>query len=260
MVVDPSGNELEVVRLGDRPDLVDAMWALGPEVWPDFMMEDPVGNLYDSRVTGDFAVTFLLVLDGGEVVARAVFVPFTRDDQAWDDLPDRGWDAIIERGVADHDAGREPDAASALEIGIAPSHRGRGLSRFVLDAMRREVSHCGLLDLVAPVRPSSKHSHPHQPMDDFVARTTDEGLPHDPWLRTHVRAGGRIVKVAPASMRIEATVAEWESWLGASLEAEGSLVVDDALVPLQIDREADHVVYVEPNVWVHHDLRGVPVD
>lgn len=250
---------LEVVALDDRPDLADRMWAVGPSIWPAFMMEDPVGNHYYGRVTSDFPHTCLLVLDGADVVARAFWIPFARDGLAWEDLPERGWDAIIERGVADHDEGRTPDAASALEIGIVPDHRGRGLSGFVLGAMRRVVRRRGLLDLVAPVRPSGKPRHPFEPMDDYLARTTDEGLPHDPWLRVHVRAGGRMVKVAPSSMRIAGTVAQWEAWTGRSVVGDGPVVVDGALVPLQVDRAQDRCVYVEPNVWLHHDLRDVPV-
>lgn len=252
--------DLDVATLDQRPDLVDAMWALGPQVWPAFMMEDPVGNLYYGRVTTDFADTCLLVLDGDEVVARAFWIPFARDGLVWDDLPGRGWDAIIERGVADHDAGRTADAASALEIGIVPDHRGRSLSRFVLDAMRGVLRDRGVRDLVAPVRPSAKHVYPHVPMSDYLSRTTNDGLPHDPWLRTHVRAGGRIVKVAAESMRIEATVAQWESWAGESMVGDGPVVVEGALVPVEVDRDSDRVVYVEPNVWIHHALRPVSSD
>ncbi len=154
-MIDAGG--LDVVTLAERPDLTDRMWAVGPSIWPAFMLEDPVANHYYGRVTADFAHTCLLVFDGDELVVRAFWIPFARDGLAVEDLPDRGWDAIVERGVAAHDAGRTPDAASALEIGIVPTHRGRGLSGLTLQAMRREVRRCGLLDLVAPVRPSGKH-------------------------------------------------------------------------------------------------------
>lgn len=249
--------DLEVATLAERPDLAEAMWAVGPSIWPAFMMEDPVGNLYYNRVEDDFADTCLLVLHEDALVARAYFIPFVAGSADWDDLPDRGWDAVIERGVADRDAGRHPTAASALEIGIVPSWRGRGLSTFVLQAMSAAVADRGLWDLVAPVRPSGKHARPHEPMEEYVARTTAEGLPADPWLRVHVRAGGRIVRVAPTSMRIEATVDQWEQWTGRRLDADGPVVVDGALVPVHVDRDADLVTYVEPNVWVHHDLRDL---
>ena len=37
-------------------------------------------------------------------------------------------------------------------------------------------------------------------MAEYIARTIPEGLPADPWLRVHARAGGQIVKVAPSGM------------------------------------------------------------
>lgn len=30
----------------------------------------------------------------------------------------------------------------------------------------------------------------------------------------------------------------------------------EALVPVRCEVEHDYAVYVEPNVWVHHDLTG----
>lgn len=246
------GRDLSVVTLAARPDLASTMWSMAGTTWPTFMLHDQIGDNYFARVRDDLADTCLLVLADGEVVARAFFLPFSWDGGT---LPDDGWDAIIVRGLADRDAGRAPTAASALEISIPPSHRGTGLSGVALDAMRRAVAERGLLDLVAPVRPSHKHQHPHEDMATYLARRSPEGLPADPWLRVHVRAGGRIVKVAPTSMRIVGTIAEWESWLGSPLVGEGRVVVDQALSPVDVDRDADRVTYVEPNVWVHHDLR-----
>ena len=60
---------------------------------------------------------------------------------------------------------------------------------------------------------------PHTPMGEYAARTRDDGLPHDPWLRVHVRAGGVIDRVAPASMVILGTLAEWREWTGLPFAA-----------------------------------------
>jgi len=55
-------------------------------------------------------------------------------------------------------------------------------------------------------------------------------------------------------MRIEGTVAEWEEWAGMAFPESGEFVVPGALALVSIDREADHGVYVEPNVWMHHTI------
>ena len=110
-----------------------------------------------------------------------------------------------------------------------------------------------------PVRPNRKSAYPLIPMESYVTWRTPEGLPLDPWLRVHVRLGGEILAVCPESMRITGTVEQWEAWTGLRLPATGSYVVPDGLVPVQIDLDLDQGLYVEPNVWVRHDLLGADV-
>jgi hypothetical protein len=35
-------------------------------------------------------------------------------------------------------------------------------------------------------------------MTRYIAMRRGDGLPDDPWLRVHIRAGGRILQVAPS--------------------------------------------------------------
>jgi hypothetical protein len=90
----------------------------------------------------------------------------------------------------------------------------------------------------------------------LLARTRDDGLPVDPWLRVHVRAGGQIRNIAPTSMTIPGTLAQWREWTGLAFDASGSVHVPGALVPVMCAAEHDYGMYVEPNVWVHHRLAG----
>ncbi|MCD6639370.1 MAG: N-acetyltransferase, partial [Nocardioides sp.] len=83
-------------------------------------------------------------------------------------------------------------------------------------------------------------------------RTRDDGLPVDPWLRVHVRAGGRIDRVAPRSMVIPGTLEEWREWTGLPFDRTGPVEVPGALAPVLCDAEHGTAVYVEPNVWVRH--------
>ena len=89
-------------------------------------------------------------------------------------------------------------------------------------------------------------------MRDYIALRRADGLPDDAWLRTHVRIGGSIVKVAPCSMTIVGTIAEWSRWTGTSFARSGEVEVEGALAPVLVSIEQDHAVYVEPNVWVRH--------
>ena len=56
-------------------------------------------------------------------------------------------------------------------------------------------------------------------------------------------------------MTVRGTVAEWEAWTGLFMPQSGSYVVTGALVPVEIDRERDMGLYVEPNCWMVHRAR-----
>jgi hypothetical protein len=112
----------------------------------------------------------------------------------------------------------------------------------------------GLTTLIAPVRPNLKHRYPLVSMERYITWRRPDGTHLDPWLRTHERVGAPIVKVARESMRVLGTVAEWEEWAGMTFPETGSYVVPGALVPIEVDRERDQGLYVEPNVWMVHSL------
>ncbi len=126
----------------------------------------------------------------------------------------------------------------------------------MLDALRQRAGALGYRQMFAPVRPTAKHLEPFTPMAAYVARTTPEGLPADPWLRVHAHAGGRIVKVAPTSMVVAGGLADWRRWTGMGFASSGPVAVPGALVPVHVSLEQDHAVYVEPNVWVRHAVPG----
>lgn len=244
---------VSVVTLAERPDLVEAMWSM-PNTWPVFMQKDPVADIFFGRLPDDFGEHQLLALDEqGAIVGKLHSVPFAWSG-SYDDLPERGWDAVLERAFVGRDRGEAATAVSLLEARVIPACRGRGLSYELLDAARRNVVRLGLGDLLGPVRPTGKAREPRTPMSEYVARVRGDGLPADPWLRAHVRLGATIVKVCPLSMTVPGSLAQWREWTGMAMTDSGALDVPDALVPVHVSCEHDHAVYVEPNVWMHHRL------
>jgi GNAT superfamily N-acetyltransferase len=242
------GVRLRISVLAERPDLVEAMWEM-PTSWPEFMRHDPIGGLYYGNVEMRFPDFVLVAQDEvGEVVACAYSVPFVLGEDA---LPDNGWDFVIRNGLLASLHGQEPDAVSAVEIAVRPDRQGRGLSRQLLAAMRDNAARRGFAELVAPVRPNGK-ADVHEPMSTYAFRVREDGLPVDPWLRVHVRAGGRIVKVAPRSMVVPGTLQEWREWTGLPFTGTGPVLVPQALAPVLCDVEHGVATYVEPNVWVVH--------
>ena len=241
-----------MTTLQARPDLVDAFWAL-PSTWAPFSEADPVGErLFGLTVARSPGLQLLLLAEDDGVLARLVATPFPWSGED-DDLPARGWDAVLERSDAAARRGAPAAAVSLLEARVHPDHQGRGLSAVLLRAGRDVVRRSGVRDLVAPVRPTGTTSA-RVPLAEHAAALRDDGLPVDPWLRTHVRAGGRVVGVCPLSMTVPGTLAQWRAWTGLPLTGSGDVEVPGALTPVHVDVEHDHAVYVEPNVWVHHRL------
>ena len=217
--------------------------------WPEFMRHDPIGGLFYGNVVDRFAEYVLIAQDeAGTVVAQAFSVPFVLGDG---DLPPNGWDGVIRNGLLTSVHGEQPDAISAVEIVVRADVQGHGLSAQMLAAMRDNAARHGFAELVAPVRPNGK-TDVHEPMPAYAARLRDDGLPVDPWLRVHVRAGGVIDRVAPRSMVVPGTVDEWREWTGLPFDTTGPVAVPKALAPVWCDVEHGTAVYVEPNVWVRH--------
>lgn len=249
--------DLVIASIADRPDLAPLVWSFSG-LWPQFMQQDPISALFYAQATQRFAAFTLVAYDPADPdrpVARSCSVPFamgeTIDRPA---LPDDGWDGVIRWSWLDGLAGREPTHVSALEVAVRPDLRGTGVAAVLLEAKRANARRLGFSELFAPVRPSLKSAEPHVPMADYVRRVRDDGLPTDPWLRLHVRAGGEVVGVCSRAMTISGTLAEWREWTGMPFDRTGDVVVEGALNPVHCSVEHDHAVYVEPGVWVRHRL------
>jgi hypothetical protein len=252
MPMNTAAPALRVASLADRPDLVTAMLTMESS-WPAYISPDPL--LVHWAFDRHAAHQLVILGDDDEVIARAASVPF-----AWDGapatLPDTGWDESLRRCMAGTYSGQRLTTLCALEIAVVPGMHARHLSGRVLRELIDHARRCGYDDLVAPVRPSRKHLEPRVPMRDYAARTRPDGLPEDPWLRVHVRAGGEVLDVCPVSMTISGSLAQWREWTDLPFDASGAVEVPGAVSPVVVDVDRDFAVYIEPNVWVRHRLTG----
>lgn len=233
----------------ERPDLRGAPKLGG--IWPEFMYHDAVLNQYFMSAIRETAELQFYAWDEerDEVVGQGNCVPAAWDGTV-DGLPDDGLRAMLETRYAEN--GGDPNVLCALQIMIAPDRRGEGLSKRMIRRMHELGRDAGLERLVAPVRPNLKERYPLAPMERYVEWRRADGALLDPWLRTHEALGAEILKVAPGSMRVRGSVAEWEEWTGMAFPDSGTYVVPGALVPVEIDRDRDEGLYVEPNVWMVH--------
>lgn len=248
-------SEYRVIDATQHPDLLHAGDEVITAVWPEFMMHDSVANHFWNDLYTIFPEYQFALIDPetDQMVAVGNSLPFFWQDDPHN-LPDAGWDWVLEKGFADHKAGKQPTTQSALSISIAASHQGRGLSHKVVETMKRIGQAHGLDALVAPVRPNLKSRYPLIPMERYIKWQTEDGQPFDSWLRVHARLGAQLIKTCPQSMIITGSVKDWETWVKMRFPETGTYTIPGGLVPLEIDCEADRGTYIEPNVWMRHSL------
>ena len=58
-------------------------------------------------------------------------------------------------------------------------------------------------------------------MEDYLGWTDDQGRMFDPWPRSHLSAGGKIIGQAERPMMVEEPVAFWENWIGRDFAEDG---------------------------------------
>lgn len=242
---------LSIVTAQERPDLWSAVREQGlfDQVWPAYNRHGDHTPRYFGALVPDFAHLQLLFLDGrsDRVAARARTIPFCWDGSL-QDLPP-GIDALGLRAVGE---GARATSLSALAAEVDPGYQGEGLSRLVLLAMAATARAHGLSPLVAPVRPSRKDRYPRMAIDRYAQWRRPDGQLFDPWLRTHERIGGRILRPEPHSLQITAPVADWEAWTGAAFPGDGNYVFPEGLAPLEVAGGVG--TYFEPNVWMVHQI------
>ncbi|MEO3925260.1 hypothetical protein ABGB07_15525 [Micromonosporaceae bacterium B7E4] len=186
--------------------------------------------------------------NGAEIVAAGWAVPL-RWTGAVDDLPS-GYTDSLARALDAYDAGDPPNTLAILAAQVRPDRQGRGLAGKLLRALGDLAA--AQHRVICPVRPTRKARYPLTPIDRYAGWTRPDGTPFDPWLRTHVRLGGRIIATAPRSQVITGTAVEWQRWTGLEFPDSGEYVIPDGLSTLHVDLDADRGSYVEPNIWVQH--------
>jgi hypothetical protein len=235
------------------PSLGEQADCIAKEVWPQFMLHDPVAGEYWEYLYRDWPEYQFALVEGGAILAVGNSVPLCWNGPL-DDLPEEGWDWILPRAVDDLSNGRCPNTQVAIQVMVGRSLQGRGLSAEAVVAMARVGAKRGYRHLVVPTRPTKKCEHPWVPMDEYIGWKDSQDRVFDPWLRVHTRLGGRIVKVCHKAMQITGSLSEWQEWTGVQFRENGPCIVPGGLCPVEVDLLGDVAVYTEPNVWMAHDL------
>ena len=250
-----TSSRFQIITPNDLPDYRNRAGDIGDAAWPEFMMHDPIANenwhdLFDRFSEYQFA---MLDTESNRMAAMSNSVPFYWD-QPLEELPELGWDWVFLKAIDGHKNNVTPNIQSAIQIAIHPDYQGQGLSMKMVRAMGAIGRSKGFNYLVAPVRPNEKSKYPLASIDDYITWKTDESLPFDAWLRVHARAGARIIKPCHEAMTISGTRAKWEEWTKMKFPQSSEYYIPGALNPMKMDIEKDQGVYIEPNVWMVHEI------
>lgn len=240
--------------VAEDPELARRIEDLIGAVWPSYFIHAPPhppdGRIDWGGIYRRWPHLQIGLLDGDELIASANTLPLHWDDDPAT-LPDAGWNWAMRQGLADFEAGLPGRTLCGLAATVARHRQGEGLSREVLRVMRAAGRAHGMERLIVPVRPPQKDRHPHLSMADYAAKTREDGLHPDPWVRTHQRLGARIIGPCSTAMCMSGSRADWSAWLGADLPESGAWTGPTLLAPLQL---SDGVgIYTEPNLWMIHE-------
>jgi hypothetical protein len=241
----------EVTNLGRSFELAEQVGRLAEEGWPTFLLHGDTQHW--DRLFDDFAEYQILFREpSGALIAVGHIVPFVWTGTP-QDLPTT-MSKLLERALRVRRDRSSPNTLSALAAIVTASHQRRGLSAEILRTMRSLAIEHNMHYLVAPVRPTLKSSYPLTSFEQYVGWRRDDGSPFDPWLRVHWRLGAAFLKIAPATVTVIGTVADWEEWTDMSFPGSSEYIVPGALQPITIDREQNVGRYEDPNVWRLHKL------
>ena len=248
-------DRFQVITPSNREDYRDLVRGLTKAVWPEFMLHDSVANENWHELLDRFSDYQLALFDteGKRVAAMGNSFPF-RWEGPLEDLPEEGWDWAFVEAVNQHKKGFTPNVQCAIQVAIREEYQGQGLSMKTLQALSQIGRNKGFRYLIVPVRPNEKSTYPLISLDDYISWKTEKGSTFDPWLRVHERIGGRIIRTCHRSKIIRGRRAEWEEWTRLKFPQSGQYIIPEALNPIEMSVERDEGIYVEPNVWVVHQI------
>jgi hypothetical protein len=243
----------EIFSFDEKPELFYKIDEIVPTVWPEFMLQSEIADAWWAKLFEWFPQYQVIAVENGEVVGGANCLPLSWN-KPFNELPDEGWDWMMEYGCRGYENGDEPNTVSGIQIIVKKDRQGEGWSTKILEAVKVRVKAAGFQSLIIPIRPSQKHRYPLITMDDYAMWTREDGQPFDPWIRIHKRAGGTIESVCHKAMDIRGTAGQWKAWTGIEMKQKGEYVIPFALNPVSYDPETDSGVYIEPNIWISYEL------
>ena len=244
---------MDYTKLTNIKDHKDLQYEVTKDLWPEFMFHDPISNKYWDNLFTFFPEFQYTLKSNDEILGIGNCIPIYWNKD-FNKLPERGWDWALKKGIEDKKKNITPNTLCGLQIAVDKDHQNKGISTLLLKEMVNTAKKYDYSNIIIPIRPSLKSNYPLTDIDNYITWKREDGLPYDPWIRVHLRFGGKIIKVCHQAMRIKGTIKEWEQWTNLKFFESGRYVVKGALNPIKVDIENDVGEYIEPNVWILHKV------
>jgi len=241
----------ELIPVAAAPELDEEAGQRFVEEWPEFIFHDEGVKPFRERRLEYFRDWEFYFVDETRRLIAGCWGVLLAWDGTVEDLPG-GFTDSLARSVTEYEENVVPNTFVLMAAAVRSDEQGQGHAGRVITAVRDRAVASGLGHVIAPVRPTLKSRYPLTPIETFMTWTREDGLPLDPWLRTHVRLGATLLAPAPASQTMTGSVADWEKWTGMQFPSSGTYTIPDGLTTLEIDRDAGTGKYVEPNIWLQH--------
>lgn len=173
-------------------------------------------------------------------------------NQPLNELPNEGWDWLVKKGVTDFENNIIPNSIGGLQIIVTKENQGKGFSKLLITGAKKIVEKLGYQNFIIPIRPTFKHNHPEMKMIDYISLKKDDKI-YDPWIRTHLNSGAKIISVCENSMNVTGDLKFWEKLLNQKINTSGMYKVKGALNQVCIEVEKNHGEYREDNIWISYN-------
>ena len=167
------------------------------------------------------------------------------------DLPNDGWDWLMKKGIHDFENNIKPNSLGGLQIILTKENQGKGFSKLLIAEGRNIQKRNNLTNFVIPIRPTFKYKHPKMLMNDYINLKQNNKI-FDPWIRTHVKSGAKVLKVCSNSMNVHGNVKMWEALAHKRIAKSGGYIIEGALNPVTVNVAEDYGEYREENVWIFY--------
>ncbi|MCD6578385.1 hypothetical protein J7L48_02820, partial [bacterium] len=193
-------------KLSENEKLVDVINSMHRGAWPIFLNEDAVVKKYWRTIYSKYPEFQLLFKIDSDYVGIGNSAPIYWNGKI-EGLPN-GFDDALKTIVGKNE---NPNTLCGMAAVISRDHLGKGISYKIIEGFKELGKKCGYSNLILPIRPILKPEYPTIAFENFINWKKND-LPFDPWLRVHIKLGGKMLKVVNSSMVIKGTVSDWERW------------------------------------------------